>query len=404
MPCRRSARLGSTEPDGKPRGPHAAGLEPAIDFSCFQRRPAAGRRVLVGLTERRPSCAVVLRFDCDIEGVGVDPTNPPLVWEAWTGDGWSGVRGRARRHRRPEPDRRRRPARPAPGTRPRWSATARRLAACRVRRAARAASRLQRVPGDHGPSRRSRSAAPSRRSNAEHGPRRGARRLRGRPRPAVPARRAARSCPAAEPRGARGRRRARAGRSGRRSTSFADSGPSDTALRARPVAGEVALRPGGPRAGRHAAPVRRRPAEGRGAADARVPHRRRAARQRLAAGADRAAKSSIPYVARVDEPAAAQRRRRRRGRRERQGARPAPAAHPRPGGHRRGLRAARPRGGARGGPGALRAGRRTRRTPGGARAGGAGAAADDGRVAVRAAGPAAETARTRSRAASTSAA
>ena len=24
----------------------------------------------------------------DIEGVGVDPTNPPLAWEAWTGDDW----------------------------------------------------------------------------------------------------------------------------------------------------------------------------------------------------------------------------------------------------------------------------------------------------------------------------
>src|SRR5204863_530627 len=32
---------------------------------------------------------VTLRFRCDIEGVGVDPENPPLVWEAWDGYAWS---------------------------------------------------------------------------------------------------------------------------------------------------------------------------------------------------------------------------------------------------------------------------------------------------------------------------
>src|SRR4029077_20580978 len=26
---------------------------------------------------------------CSIEGRGVDPLNPPLVWEAWDGEGWS---------------------------------------------------------------------------------------------------------------------------------------------------------------------------------------------------------------------------------------------------------------------------------------------------------------------------
>jgi predicted phage baseplate assembly protein len=29
-----------------------------------------------------------LRFKCHIEGVGVDPNNPPLVWEAWDGETW----------------------------------------------------------------------------------------------------------------------------------------------------------------------------------------------------------------------------------------------------------------------------------------------------------------------------
>ena len=31
---------------------------------------------------------MTLRFQCQIEGVGVDPDNPPLVWEAWTGEKW----------------------------------------------------------------------------------------------------------------------------------------------------------------------------------------------------------------------------------------------------------------------------------------------------------------------------
>src|SRR5947208_569815 len=45
--------------------------------------------LLIGLSEAVPSCAVTLRFQCDIEGVGVDPENPPLLWEAWDGYAWS---------------------------------------------------------------------------------------------------------------------------------------------------------------------------------------------------------------------------------------------------------------------------------------------------------------------------
>jgi predicted phage baseplate assembly protein len=58
-------------------------------FACFDRTPKAGDHLLVGLSEAVPRCAVVLRFSCEIEGVGVDPTNPPLAWEAWNGAGWS---------------------------------------------------------------------------------------------------------------------------------------------------------------------------------------------------------------------------------------------------------------------------------------------------------------------------
>ena len=51
--------------------------------------PAPGdallRRAVARPSRRTPSgCA----SSCHIEGVGVDPTNPPLAWEAWSGDDW----------------------------------------------------------------------------------------------------------------------------------------------------------------------------------------------------------------------------------------------------------------------------------------------------------------------------
>lgn len=57
-------------------------------FACFDRVPKTGDSLLLGLSEAVPSCAVTLRFRCTVEGVGVDPENPPLRWEAWTDEGW----------------------------------------------------------------------------------------------------------------------------------------------------------------------------------------------------------------------------------------------------------------------------------------------------------------------------
>ncbi len=58
-------------------------------FACFSPEPAPGDALLVGLSAAVPHCAVLLRVDCPVQGVGVDPRNPPLVWEAWNGTGWS---------------------------------------------------------------------------------------------------------------------------------------------------------------------------------------------------------------------------------------------------------------------------------------------------------------------------
>lgn len=57
------------------------------EFPCFTGNPLPGAALVVGLDAAVPSCAVLLRVDCRVSGVGVDPTNPPYVWEAWTGNG-----------------------------------------------------------------------------------------------------------------------------------------------------------------------------------------------------------------------------------------------------------------------------------------------------------------------------
>jgi predicted phage baseplate assembly protein len=59
-------------------------------FHCFDTPPKPGDALLVGVPNPVPSCAVALRFQCEIEGVGVDPTYPPLVWEAFCRDQWVG--------------------------------------------------------------------------------------------------------------------------------------------------------------------------------------------------------------------------------------------------------------------------------------------------------------------------
>ncbi len=64
-------------------------IDSSASFFCFAEAPQAGDVFLIALSDPAPSCAVLLRFDCQIEGVGVDPRNPPLAWEAWSGEGWT---------------------------------------------------------------------------------------------------------------------------------------------------------------------------------------------------------------------------------------------------------------------------------------------------------------------------
>ncbi|GAA4658754.1 putative baseplate assembly protein [Streptomyces youssoufiensis] len=58
------------------------------DVPCFQAAPEPGDALLFGLPTAVPRCVVAVRLDSRVEGVGVDPRQPPLVWEAWDGGRW----------------------------------------------------------------------------------------------------------------------------------------------------------------------------------------------------------------------------------------------------------------------------------------------------------------------------
>ncbi len=74
--------------NGSPVADRTADLTEGKDVMCFAETPSPGDCMLFGLTAAVPHCAVALDLDSRVDGVGVDPRQPPLVWEAWTEDGW----------------------------------------------------------------------------------------------------------------------------------------------------------------------------------------------------------------------------------------------------------------------------------------------------------------------------
>lgn len=64
-------------------------LDLSKDVPCFQAEPAVGDAMLFGLTNAVPRCVVALRLDSQVEGIGVDPRQPPLMWESWDGMRWT---------------------------------------------------------------------------------------------------------------------------------------------------------------------------------------------------------------------------------------------------------------------------------------------------------------------------
>jgi predicted phage baseplate assembly protein len=68
---------------------HGDALSANIAVPCFSRVPVLDDTVVFGLTDAAPANALVLRVECSIEGIGVDPEAPPVVFEAWTGEAWT---------------------------------------------------------------------------------------------------------------------------------------------------------------------------------------------------------------------------------------------------------------------------------------------------------------------------
>lgn len=60
-----------------------------VYFDAFQPQPLPGDALYFGFPENIGAHTLSLVFDCMVEGIGVDPRDPPLSWEAWCG----GVRG-----------------------------------------------------------------------------------------------------------------------------------------------------------------------------------------------------------------------------------------------------------------------------------------------------------------------
>ncbi|MGW1674699.1 putative baseplate assembly protein [Streptomyces sp. NPDC002324] len=87
VPC--ALRHLVTQRPGEPVADRTADLAEGKDLMCFAESPRPGDGVLFGLTAAVPYCAIVLELDSVVDGVGVDPRQPPLVWEAWTEDGWT---------------------------------------------------------------------------------------------------------------------------------------------------------------------------------------------------------------------------------------------------------------------------------------------------------------------------
>ncbi|MFH8518545.1 putative baseplate assembly protein [Streptomyces gelaticus] len=77
-----------TAPASGEQTDRTAPLGAGKDIPCFQPRPEPGDALLFGLPTAVPRCIVAVRLDSRVEGVGVDPRQPPLVWEAWDGARW----------------------------------------------------------------------------------------------------------------------------------------------------------------------------------------------------------------------------------------------------------------------------------------------------------------------------
>ncbi|MCC6190908.1 MAG: putative baseplate assembly protein [Anaerolineales bacterium] len=93
-----SVRLAWTSPDEQNFTDQTPKLDLASElFDAFQRRPQPGDALYLGFAENLSQHTLALNIDCRVEGIGVDPRDPPLVWEAWCGEVKTWVRAELER-------------------------------------------------------------------------------------------------------------------------------------------------------------------------------------------------------------------------------------------------------------------------------------------------------------------
>ncbi len=65
---------------------------PNVAATCFTSDPlTVGDAFYLGFAGSLAGEAIRLTVSADAEGIGVDPRNPPLTWEVWSGDSWIGT-------------------------------------------------------------------------------------------------------------------------------------------------------------------------------------------------------------------------------------------------------------------------------------------------------------------------
>ncbi|HYF62711.1 MAG TPA: putative baseplate assembly protein [Herpetosiphonaceae bacterium] len=64
-------------------------------FMAFSPRPRPGDAFYLGYEQNISQNILALEIACTLEGIGVDPANPPLAWEVWCGDEWEELAGDA---------------------------------------------------------------------------------------------------------------------------------------------------------------------------------------------------------------------------------------------------------------------------------------------------------------------
>ncbi|MFI9291452.1 putative baseplate assembly protein [Streptomyces gardneri] len=88
VPCELTHLL-RQEAGGSPED-RSQDLRGGEDVAAFSPLPRVGDLLLLGLSAAVPDCVLVLDLDSRVDGVGVDPRRPPLVWEAWSAaEGWT---------------------------------------------------------------------------------------------------------------------------------------------------------------------------------------------------------------------------------------------------------------------------------------------------------------------------